>query len=158
MNATTNARRLRKHMTEAERRLWQHLRLEQIQGCKFRRQTPIGPYIADFVSFDAMLIIEVDGGQHAENREADEHRTRYLNGLGYKVIRFWNNQVLQETAAVLESIRQELVALARPHPASPVGGRDQGAMPQDEATPIPTSSKRHPLPPTGEGRDGGDQK
>ena len=96
-------------MTDAEKHLWRYLRHEQIEGCKFRRQTPIDSYIVDFVSFDVMLIIELDGGQHAENVEADQQRTQFLNSRGFKVIRFWNNQVLQETKAVLEVIRREII-------------------------------------------------
>lgn len=145
MQTITNARRLRKNMTDAERHLWRHLRQEQIEGCKFRRQTPIGPYIADFVCLPKMLIVEVDGGQHAENQEADARRTEHLNGLGYTVIRFWNNEVLQQTAAVLETIRRELLAVhSPPSQPSPVGGR--GQKPQTNAGLTSDSP-----PPTGEG-------
>lgn len=162
---TNNARRLRSNMTDAERRLWRHLRLEQMQGCKFRRQTPIGAYIVDFVSFDAMLVIEVDGGQHADNREADEQRTRYLNQLGYRVIRFWNNQVLQETDAVLETIRRELLVLALPLPQQPLrpnglsraggGAREQAADFEAKAFLISTAAQNRLLPPAGKGWDRG---
>jgi very-short-patch-repair endonuclease len=103
------ARSLRKQQTEAERLLWSRLRNRQLQGCKFRRQQPIGPYIADFLSLEPKLIIELDGGQHAEQQEQDNQRTRYLQALGYRVLRFWNHEVLNDLDAVLEAIRIEIV-------------------------------------------------
>ncbi|MDJ0950228.1 MAG: endonuclease domain-containing protein [Alphaproteobacteria bacterium] len=98
------ARDLRKNPTEAEKLLWSRLRLRQIGGVRFRRQVPIGPYVVDFASHEAKLIIEVDGGQHASNQEMDGRRTRWLESEGYRVIRFWNNEVLANTEAVLHSI------------------------------------------------------
>ena len=106
--STQKARSLRKGMTDAERLLWQHLRNRRLQGCKFRRQHSIGPYIADFVCADKMLVVELDGGQHSERVGYDERRTRYLEAKGYRVIRFWNNEVLQQTDAVLSSILNEI--------------------------------------------------
>lgn len=103
------ARSLRKQQTEAERLLWSRLRNRQLQGCKFRRQQPIGPYIADFLSLEPKLIIELDGGQHAEQQEQDNQRTRYLQALGYRVLRFWNHEVLNDLEAVLEAIRIAIV-------------------------------------------------
>ena len=101
------ARRLRRNLTDAERKLWFHLRNRALMGCKFRRQQPIGPYVADFVCFERGLIVEADGGQHSDVR-ADECRTCYLRSHGYRVLRFWNNDVLTRTEAVLEQIHATL--------------------------------------------------
>jgi very-short-patch-repair endonuclease len=98
------AKTLRKQMTDAERLLWRHLRNRGLGGWKFRRQYPVGPFIVDFICLEKNVAIEVDGGQHAENEEQDIQRSAYLNKMGYRVLRFWNNQVLQETEAVLEAI------------------------------------------------------
>ncbi|MFN3934542.1 endonuclease domain-containing protein [Parvibaculum sp.] len=110
------ARHLRMMQTEAEARLWSRLRNRMLGGFKFRRQVPIGPYIADFVCVERMLVVEADGGQHADNA-ADKRRTRYLEERGYRVIRFWNPDVLSNTEGVLEMI---LIALgeAPPHPSA----------------------------------------
>src|SRR4051794_24690260 len=104
MMASDFARRLRRDMTDAERCLWKHLRAHRFACEKFRRQVPMGPYILDFVSHRSRLIVELDGGQHAAQVEHDRERTRWLESRGYRVIRFWNNQVLTETEPVLESI------------------------------------------------------
>lgn len=89
-----------------EIKLWHQLKSRRFSNLKFRRQCPLGPYIADFVSFEKMLVIEIDGGQHALQREYDEIRTQFLNSLGYKVIRFWNNEVQNQFDAVMEKIYQ----------------------------------------------------
>ena len=91
-------------MTDAEALLWYNLRSRQLAGAKFRRQHPIGPYYVDFVSLKQKLVIEVDGGQHTTNEEADRKRTDFLNSKGYTVLRFWNHEVLTDTDAVLERI------------------------------------------------------
>jgi very-short-patch-repair endonuclease len=104
MMASDFARRLRREMTDAQHRLWKHLRAHRFAGEKFRRQEPIGPYIVDFVSHRSRLIVELDGGQHAVRLEQDRERTRWLETRGYRVVRFWNNQVLTETEPVLEAI------------------------------------------------------
>ena len=96
------ARALRQRMTDAERLLWRHLRNRELGGWKFRRQYPVGAFIVDFICVEKNLVIEVDGGQHAENEELDLQRSAYLNKMGYRVLRFWNNEVLQETEAVLD--------------------------------------------------------
>src|SRR5690349_11021332 len=93
----TTARALRRGMTDAEALLWRHLRDRRLNGYKFRRQEPRGPYIADFVCLEVGLIVEVDGGQHTE--ESDAPRTQRLERNGYRVLRFWNDQVLNETNA-----------------------------------------------------------
>ncbi len=98
------ARRLRKHLTDAEQRLWQELKRRQLAGVKLRRQQPIGPFVVDFVSFECRVIIEVDGGQHAEQVHYDQDRTRWLEAQGYRVLRFWNNEVLSHTEAVAQAI------------------------------------------------------
>jgi very-short-patch-repair endonuclease len=100
------AKALRHNQTEAESLLWRHLQAKQLQSVKFRRQQPIGPYIADFVSFQLKLIIEIDGGQHNYQSQElkDTERTEELKRRGYRVIRFWNNDVIQNLESVLESI------------------------------------------------------
>jgi len=97
------ARNLRREQTPAESRLWWHLRNRQFHGWKFRRQVPIEGYIADFVCIDAKLIIEVDGGQHAQNTPRDAERSAHLERLGFVVIRFWNQDVLKNTDDVLDA-------------------------------------------------------
>ncbi len=98
------AKRLRKNLTDAERCLWQRLRNRELSGWKFRRQHSIGPYIADFVCIEKRLVIELDGGQHAENLESDAKRSEYLKEKGYRILRFWNNDVLREGESVLNVI------------------------------------------------------
>ena len=101
------ARELRNNPTDAEHRLWQQLRNSQIEGVKFRRQQPIEMYIVDFVSFDKrIVIIELDGGQHAEAGRKDQQRDACLAMNGFSVLRFWNNEVFENLEGVLESIRQ----------------------------------------------------
>jgi len=102
------ARTLRKNLTDAERILWKHLRLRQFEGHKFRRQQPIGKYIVDFVCFEKKVIIEVDGGQHSEQVGYDSERDEQLGRQGFRVLRFWNNQVTQEIDAVKETIMKAL--------------------------------------------------
>ena len=104
---TPIARKLRRAQTEAEKRLWWHLRNRQLEGAKFVSQFPIGPHIADFACRAAHLAIEWDGGQHSP--EVDAPRTQVIEAFGYRIIRFWNNDVLANTEGVLESIRQELL-------------------------------------------------
>lgn len=99
-----HARELRKHLTEAEQRLWLRLKRRQVAGMKFRRQQPIGPFVVDFVCFERKLIIEVDGGQHAEQVSYDAERSRWFEAQGYRVLRFWNNEVLADTDTVAEVI------------------------------------------------------
>jgi very-short-patch-repair endonuclease len=103
------ARQLRQRMTDAESRLWRHLRRRNIEGFKFRRQHPLGPFVADFVCLEARLIVEVDGGQHGERESYDRRREAWLSEQGYRVLRFWNNDVLCETESVLEVIRDALL-------------------------------------------------
>ena len=104
------SRTLRKNPTEAEQALWSHLRMKQMGGNRVRRQQPIGPYIVDFVGLEKKLVIELDGGQHAEQSAYDAERTARLECQGFRVLRFWNNQVLEEIEIVKEAIWKELVA------------------------------------------------
>lgn len=117
-----NARRLRKDATDAERKLWSALRHKQIEGFKFRRQVPIGEFVADFACLSQRLIIEVDGGQHDAERERDAARTAWLNARGYRVIRFWNNDVLDHLEGVVQTILTALQDHPPPQPP-PQGGR-----------------------------------
>ena len=103
-----HARELRASMTEAERRLWYYLRARRFRHRKFRRQVPMGSYVADFVCDAAGLIVEVDGAQHGERHEYDEGRSRWLAAQGYRVIRFWNHEVMGDMEAVGEVIAREL--------------------------------------------------
>ncbi|OOG84698.1 hypothetical protein B0E41_10170 [Hydrogenophaga sp. A37] len=109
--AKVKARGLRGQMTEDETLLWQQLRGRRFQDFKFRRQRPLGPYILDFVCLEAGLVIEVDGGQHAEQQAHDLARTALIESQGLTVIRFWNHEVMNETPAVLETIWQTLQTL-----------------------------------------------
>lgn len=112
-------RRLRNSMTDAEQRLWNSLRGRQMCGLKFRRQHPFGDYILDFVCLEARLVIEVDGGQHDERAADDAIRTAALAHAGFKVLRFWNNEVLCDTEAVKETIWRALQQTPSPPWPSP---------------------------------------
>ena len=105
---TPTARNLRRTMTDAERRLWARIRNRQLEGAKFVAQFPIGPHVADFACREARLVVELDGGQHAEST-TDAARTALIEAHGYTVIRFWNNDVLANTEGVVEEIRQALL-------------------------------------------------
>ncbi|MBW2033435.1 MAG: endonuclease domain-containing protein [Deltaproteobacteria bacterium] len=120
-------------MTDAERLLWQHLRNRQLGGYKFRRQRPIGSYIVDFVCLEKNIVIEVDGGQHAGQMESDSKRSDYLKEKGYRVMRFWNNEVLKETESVLTVILSSLDGNVtspspRPSPRGERGNRDKSSL------------------------------
>ena len=105
-------KKLRSNQTDAEGKLWPLLRNRSLSNCKFRRQHPICPYVVDFCCIEKHLIVEVDGGQHSTEHLKDERRTRYLSQLEYKVLRFWNHDVLKNINAVLEMIHVNL----DPHP------------------------------------------
>ncbi|MHB1103775.1 MAG: endonuclease domain-containing protein [Devosia sp.] len=135
--AVAKARTLRRVPTDAERRMWNMLRNRSVQGMKFLRQFPIGPFVVDFVCRELMLVIEVDGNQHADDRTYDDRRTAFLNSRGYSVLRFWNNEVLQHLDGVHEmiaGINSGVVPAPSPGwrftPAtlSPEGRGDQTAM------------------------------
>ncbi len=123
------ARRMRKLPTEAERKLWWHLRHRlEVAGSHFRRQVQVGPYIADFLSHKAKLIIEIDGGQHGSQSAQDEARTRRLAADGYRVLRFWNNDVLSNIDGVLTVILDAIPTTPTPDP-SPQGGGEKKRRP-----------------------------
>src|SRR5436309_2363151 len=115
-----HTKRLRRNDTDAERKLWMRLRDRQLNGLKFRRQQPIGRYIVDFFCPEQRLVIELDGGHHADQIQADKRRTESLTKAGYRVLRFWDNDVLTNTEAVLQQIADELNP---PHPALSLQGR-----------------------------------
>jgi very-short-patch-repair endonuclease len=112
------ARELRQNSTDAERWLWQRLRNRQLLGQKFRRQVPISQYIVDFLCHECKLVVEIDGSQHQQQTDYDDRRTQFLERQGYRVVRYWNNEVLQQGEAVLESIVQAL-ADRRERPLTP---------------------------------------
>jgi very-short-patch-repair endonuclease len=110
------ARHLRKRLTDAERRLWGQLRRRRIEGLHFGHQVPLGPYVVDFLCFERRLVVEVDSGQHAIDTSRDTLRTSWLEQQGFRVIRFWNNEVLGNTEGVVEAIRLALGVSGNPPP------------------------------------------
>ncbi|HKY10004.1 MAG TPA: endonuclease domain-containing protein [Candidatus Binatia bacterium] len=117
------ARKLRVNQTDVEGKLWSRLRGGQLSGVKFRRQHPIGSFIVDFCCLEKGLIVELDGGQHVEQAAADTRRTEFLEGLGYRILRFWDHDVLDNFDGVLERISE---AVESPHtcPLSPEWARE----------------------------------
>ena len=117
------AQNLRKRTTDTEVLLWRHLKAKHFEGLKFRRQQPIGPYIVDFVCFEKKIIVELDGGQHAlpEEMGNDKKRDQWFETQGYKVLRFWDNEVLTNTQGVLEVIWRQ--CLNHP-PLNPLPSRE----------------------------------
>lgn len=101
------ARKLRRETTEAEALLWKHIRDRKLAGIKIRRQHPIGRYIADFCCVEEKLIVELDGGQHADDSDQDEQRTQYIEKYGYRIVRYWNSEVLNNIDSVLADIRMQ---------------------------------------------------
>jgi very-short-patch-repair endonuclease len=121
---TRRSRELRNNATPAERKLWQHLRSRQLSATRFNRQVPIGPFICDFAARTAKVIIELDGGQHAGRAAEDERRTRFLVSRSYRVLRFWNNDVLENVEGVLRVIEEALRDMPSPNPPRlPEGNR-----------------------------------
>ena len=118
-------RKLRNAPTDAEHRLWQYLRNRQLEGCKFRRQHPFGDYILDFAYLERKVVVELDGGQHADNVQYDNARTSYLERCGYRVLRFWNNEVFENIEGVVEVILNTLAQRATPSPPNPVSSTEQ---------------------------------
>jgi len=105
---TSIARRLRKNSTDAEQHLWRHLRGRQMEGFKFRRQQPVGRFVVDFVNLENKVVIELDGGRHALHA-GDKIRDEWFRSEGYKVVRFWDNQIFSNLEGVLENIRNALL-------------------------------------------------
>jgi len=133
----SRARELRLNQTEVEKRLWLYLRNRGLSGAKFRRQAPIGRFIVDFVCFEKHIVIELDGGQHAANATTDARRTAWLESQGFRVLRFWNNDVIENIEGVylriVEEVERSASLASTPHP--------------------PIASRRAPPSPTrGEGR------
>jgi very-short-patch-repair endonuclease len=121
---TARARELRNNATAAERALWFRLSARKVAGVRFNRQVPIGPYICDFVSRSAHLVVEIDGGQHGWAEE-DAARTHFIEAQGFRVIRFWNNDVLERLEGVVSEIERVLGGMPSPNPSR----RREGSLP-----------------------------
>ena len=121
VRGSDRARELRRNQTDAEAQLWRHIRDRRLVGFKFRRQCPVGCYIVDFLCIEHRLVVEVDGGQHGERRAYDEQRSAALRSLGFRVLRYWNDDVLLRTDAVLQDL---VTVLTAPHP-SPLPARGE---------------------------------
>jgi very-short-patch-repair endonuclease len=137
-HSLTTARRLRRRATDAERRLWSRLRAQAFHGLKFRRQHPIGRYVVDFACLERALVVELDGGQHSV--AVDARRTAAIERHGFRILRFWNNQVLGNLDGVLRQLEQEIGKTNRPspRPSPPSGARG----------PCGTASQQRPLAPS----------
>src|SRR5687768_15017647 len=118
---TILAQRLRNNATDAERHLWRHLSRRQLGGYTFSRQIPVGRFVCDFMCREARLVVEVDGGQHDDRSPLDAERTEWIESEGYRVLRFWNNEVLENTDGVLQSILERLKTA---HPLTPSRKRE----------------------------------
>ncbi len=129
-NLTEKARSLRQNQTSAEALLWSRLRSRQLEGMKFRRQYRIGSHIVDFACIELNLAIELDGGQHSEATVEDTERSRILQLNGWRVLRFWNNEVFTNLEGVIETIRMEL---PHPHPSPLPAG--EGVKPNSHPAP-----------------------
>ncbi len=147
--STVLAKVLRQNLTDAERALWYRIRAQRLVGLKFKRQEPMGRYIVDFVCHESKLIIELDGGQHADQVLADTLRTRFLESRGYHVLRFWNDEVLKNMEVVLEVVLSQ-ASLRRQHSPSPQPLSRQGRG----ASRSRRASATVPLPPGGGGDRG----
>ncbi|MCY3829449.1 MAG: endonuclease domain-containing protein [Rhodospirillaceae bacterium] len=126
------AKRLRKQPTDAEKRLWYFLHKKQLDGLRFKRQEPIGKFVANFVCTSLRLVIEVDGGQHGVEVEKDAARTAWLESQGYIVIRFWNNEVMNNIEGVLATIREEVATLKAMRTAPPSTSLRSATSPSEE--------------------------
>jgi len=123
MSKVRKARQLRKNATDAESKIWKMLRNRHFSSFKFRRQEPLGRYIVDFVCYEKKIVVETDGGQHCERKGYDEKRTGWLNNKGFKVLRFWNNDVMKDFAAVKQVIWENLKSVPSPE-SSPTRGEE----------------------------------
>ena len=140
------SKNLRRNQTKAEIKIWRHLKNRTLAGFKFRRQCPIGPYIVDFVCFERMLVIEIDGGQHAEQLKEDARRTAYLKYRGFEVLRFWNSEVLVDTDSVLSAILAKLVNTPSSPTLLPLGEGSKAVHAQLEFSARTPEEKSSPLP------------
>jgi very-short-patch-repair endonuclease len=149
------AKRLRETTTAAEDLLWRRLRRFPISGTHFRRQVPIGPYVADFACMAARLIIEVDGSQHGsdDKLKRDEARTRWLEAEGYRVLRFWNNDLTRNMDGVLEAIYAAIYGSSSAEPAPLKHQRHKGVLSRQAAATPPRRAMRADPPPAGEGEE-----
>ena len=145
------SKNLRKNQTKAEIKIWRHLKNRALAGYKFRRQCPIGPYIVDFVCFEKMVVIEIDGGQHAEQLKEDARRTAYLKYRGFEVLRFWNNEVLVNTDSVLCAILETLINSPSSPTLLPTGEGGQ-AFHQRSISDIRAAEKEYSPSPNGRGQ------
>jgi very-short-patch-repair endonuclease len=118
----TFARQLRANPTDAERRLWSAISARKVAGVRFNRQVSIGPFVCDFVARGPRIVLEVDGGQHDVQAEADRDRTRFLEEQGFRVLRFWNHDVLGNLDGVIARLEQALCDLPSPNPSRAAGG------------------------------------
>ena len=142
---TKRAQQLRNNATDAERLLWRHLSRRQLAGFKFSRQMPVGSFICDFLCREQMMIVEVDGGQHCENAQ-DRSRTAFLEGEGYRVVRFWNNEVRENVEGVLQAIG---VALASGPPPTPSRLREGKSGEAAKGWDCGAQDRPSPTPPVG---------
>ncbi len=142
----TRARKLRAEMTDAERTLWRALRDRRFAGYKFRRQAPIGPYVADFLCYDCRIVVEADGGQHAGSQR-DKRRDAWFAANGYRVVRFWNNDILSNLEGVL-TVLHEALQEGTPHPARAAHGHPSPARGEGNRS-VPRNQQPSPL--AGEG-------
>ena len=126
---TKLARTLRNNATHAERMLWRRLSGRQLDGYKFSRQMPLGGFVCDFLCREARLVVEVDGGQHSVNSAEDARRTRLIEAEGFRVLRFWNNEVIENTESVLEAI-QHALSSNPPLPLPLAGGETKAPLPR----------------------------
>lgn len=133
---------LRRHQTDAEQRLWYHLRNRNLGGWKFRRQHRIGPYVVDFVCLEAGVAVELDGGQHQDALAYDECRTTFLKTRGLRVLRFWDNEVLKETTGVLAAILEALDRAGTPHPSPLPTSGEPNHSPDSRFSPSPPEGGR----------------
>ena len=149
---TKRAQSLRNNATDAERKLWQHLRLRQLGGFKFSRQMPVGPFVCDFLCRERMLVVEVDGGQHSDRAAQDASRTLCLERHGLTVLRFWNNDVMENLDGVLQVILSTLKELPARFADSPLplaGGEEAHSA---EGVGASATKHAHPQLPPASGR------
>ena len=139
---TSHAKRLRTESTDAERLVWSRLRAHRLGGWKFKRQQPIGRYIVDFVCFDAKLVVELDGGQHVDAAGTDAERDAWLNSEGFKVLRFWNNDVLSNLDGVLVTIGSHFSPSPQPSPTRGEGAEAPPSSAGGQEAEAPPSSTR----------------